>query len=67
MCIMPVINSTGYDVWVIQADGTEIYDTSPGVVGKNIITDAIYADPPIREVAASVVKNPSATGKYTFW
>ena len=47
--IGPVMNRTGYDVRVIQADGTEIYDTSPG------------------EVAASIVKNPSASGKYTFW
>ena len=65
--IGPMMNRTGYDVWVIQADGTEIYDTSPGEVGKNIITDAVYADPSIREVAASIVKNPSASGKYTFW
>ena len=65
--IAPVMNRTGYDVWVIQSDGTEIFDTSPEEVGKNIITDAVYSDPSVKAVAESIVKNPSATGKYTFW
>ncbi|MHB8163181.1 MAG: hypothetical protein ACYDDV_02410 [Methanoregula sp.] len=65
--IGPVINRTGYDVWVIQADGTEIYDTSPDEIGKNIITDVVYSDPSVKEVSASIVKEPSASGKYTFW
>lgn len=65
--IGPVMNRTGYDVWVIQADGTEIYDTSREEIGKNIITDAVYADPSVKEVSAGIVKNPSGTGKYSFW
>jgi len=63
----PVMNRTGYDVWVIQDDGTEIYDTSPGEIRKNIITDEVYADPSVRAVAARIVNNPSGTGTYTFW
>jgi hypothetical protein len=65
--IEPVLNRTGYDVWVVQDDGTEIYDTTREEIGKNILTDPIYADPAVREIAARIVKEPSGTGNYTFW
>jgi hypothetical protein len=65
--IEPEMNRTGYDVWVVQDDGTEIYDTTREEIGKNIITDAIYADPSVKEIAARIVREPSGTGRYTFW
>ncbi len=65
--IGPVMNRTGYDVWVIQSDGTEVYDTSLEEIGKNILTDAIYTDPSVKAVSSSIVSEPSGTGKYTFW
>ena len=65
--IEPVTNGTTYDVWVIQSDGTEIYDTTPGEIGKNILTDSIYADPAMQEIVNRIVQEPSATGRYTFW
>lgn len=65
--VRPVTNGTSYDVWVIQRDGTEIYDTTPEEIGKNILTDPVYADPALREFANRVVQEPSGTGRYTFW
>jgi hypothetical protein len=65
--IWPVMNRTGYDVWVIQDDGTEIFDTSREEIGKNILTDAVYADPSVKQVAARIVSEPSGTAQYTFW
>jgi hypothetical protein len=65
--IEPVTNGTPYDVWVIQSDGTEIYDTTPAEIGKNILTDSIYADPAMQEIVNRIVHEPSATGRYTFW
>ncbi len=65
--IEPVINGTPYDVWVIQSEGTEIYDTTPEEIGKNILTDSIYADPAMQEIVNRIVQEPSATGRYTFW
>ncbi|WP_321507697.1 cache domain-containing protein [uncultured Methanoregula sp.] len=58
---------TGYDVWVVQKDGTEIYDTSKEEIGKNIVTDPVYADPALQKVVSRIVKEPSGTGTYTFW
>ena len=65
--IEPVIRSTGYDVWVTQLDGTEIFDTTKEEIGKNIVTDTIYADPAIQEFVARIIKEPSGTANYVFW
>jgi hypothetical protein len=65
--IGPLTNGTEYDVWVVQTDGTEVYDTTPAEIGKNILTDPAYADPALREIATRIVNEPSGTGTYTFW
>ena len=65
--IEPMLNETPYDVWVIQSEGTEIYDTTPEEIGKNILTDTIYADPAMQEIVNRIVLEQSGTGRYTFW
>jgi len=65
--IEPVIRSTGYDVWVVQTDGTEIFDTTKEEIGKNILSDPVYADPSLKEVITRIVKEPSGTTNYIFW
>jgi len=64
--IEPVILSTGYDVWVVQLDGTEIYDTSKEEIGKNILSDPVYSDPALQEIVSRIIKEPSGSGQYTF-
>lgn len=59
--------NTPYDVWVVQTDGTEIYDTNREEIGKNIISDPIYADPALYAVASGILKEPSGTTTYVFW
>jgi hypothetical protein len=58
---------TPYDVWVVQTDGTEIYDTTKEEIGKNIISDPVYAEPALHEVATRIVREHSGTAEYTFW
>jgi hypothetical protein len=58
---------TEYDVWVAQADGTEIYDTTKEEIGKNILSDPAYADPVLHEVLVKITGNKSGTAKYTFY
>ncbi|MFA4860962.1 cache domain-containing protein [Methanoregula sp.] len=65
--IEPVMNRTGYDVCVVQADGTEIYDTTREEIGKNILSDPVYADSSVKDISARITKEPSGSGKYTFW
>lgn len=65
--IEPVIRSTGYDVWVVQQDGTEIFDTTKEEIGKNILTDTVYADPILQEVITRIIREPSGTANYIFW
>lgn len=64
--IEPVTRGTPYDAWVVQTDGTEIYDTTKEEIGKNILTDPAYADPAVKQIAARIVQEPSGSGKYTF-
>jgi hypothetical protein len=65
--IEPVIQKTGYDVWVVQLDGIEVYDTTKEEIGKNIVTDPVYADPVLQEVVSRIIKEPSGTTEYVFW
>ncbi len=58
---------TDYDVWVVQTDGTVIYDTSKEEIGKNVVSDPIYADPALQEILARIVKETSGMGTYTIW
>ncbi|MEI7857161.1 MAG: cache domain-containing protein [Methanomicrobiales archaeon] len=65
--IEPVIRSTGYDVWVVQPDGTEIFDTTKEEIGKNLLSDPVYADPVLQDVIRQIIKEPSGTTNYVFW
>jgi hypothetical protein len=60
-------SGTAYDVWVTQTDGTEIYDTTKEEIGKNILSDSVYADPALQEVLNRIVREPSGTATYKFW
>ncbi len=64
--IDPVISGTGYDAWVAQTDGTVIYDTTKEEIGKNLFSDAAYADPGLQEIFRRIVAEPSGQGEYTF-
>jgi hypothetical protein len=55
-----------YDFWVVQTDGTVIYDTHKEEIGTNLFTDPAYADPALQETFARIVKEPSGSGQYTF-
>jgi len=65
--IKPVTDSTEYDVFVIQTDGTEIYDTTPEEIGLNLFTDEAYSDENLQALAKRIVENKNGTGIYTFW
>lgn len=65
--IEPVIQRTGYDVWVVQLDGTEIFDTTKEEIGKNIVSDPVYADPALHEFSTRILKEPSGIATYVFW
>ncbi|UUX93061.1 cache domain-containing protein [Methanoplanus endosymbiosus] len=65
--IKPVTDSTDFDVWVVQTDGTEIYDTTPEEVGRNLLTDESYQSDDIQAFVRGVIDNRNGTGKYSFW
>ena len=57
----------GYDVWVAQADGTQIYDVNGEEIGKNIVTDPMYADPALHAVLVRIAADQNGTGTYSFY
>ncbi len=63
----PVVEGTPFEIWVIQTDGTVIYDTTQDEIGKNLFSDPVYQDPKLQEFFRRVVSEPSGTGSYRFW
>jgi len=56
-----------FDVWVVQTDGIVIYDTTKEEIGRNILTDPVYADPALHTTFLHIVNETSGTGTYTFF
>jgi len=63
--IQKATNGTDYDVWVIQTDGTILYDGQKDEVGRNLFADPGYADPALHEIVSRIMAEPSGTGAYT--
>ncbi|MCX6701117.1 MAG: cache domain-containing protein [Methanomicrobiales archaeon] len=59
-------NGTAYDAWVVQTDGTIIYDKHKEEIGTNLLSDPAYADPALQEIFTRIMKEPSGSGTYTF-
>lgn len=60
-------NGNTYDVWVVQTDGTILYDTTQEEMGKNILTDPVYSDPALRNTFLRIIREQSGSGTYTFF
>ncbi len=65
--IEPAMNGTSYEIWVAQSEGTQLYDVTGEEIGRNILTDPLYADPVLHQVLARIAREPSGTGSYTFY
>ena len=65
--IEPATRGTPYDVWVAQAEGTEVYDTTKEEIGKNILTDPAYADPVLHEILVRIAREPRGNATYVFY
>lgn len=65
--IKPVTDSTDLDVWVVQTDGTVIYDTTPEEIGLNLFTDPSYLRADLQLLFREIVQSETGTGEYIFW
>ncbi|MEA5037290.1 hypothetical protein SDC9_25417 [bioreactor metagenome] len=54
----------GYNLWVMQTDGIQVFDADVSEAGVNLLTDPAYAS--VREMAQLVAANPSGTTKYVY-
>lgn len=62
-----VMVDTPYTIMVMQPDGFILYDPDPGEIGRNTLTDPLYAGfPEIREIARRAAANWSGSGTYRF-
>lgn len=55
----------GYNLWVLEPSGMEIYDTDTEEVGINVLTDARYADPELRAALERICAEKSGTAHYS--
>jgi hypothetical protein len=60
-------DGTPWHIWVMQKDGTVLYDPDPGQRGKNIFTDQLYAPyPDLIELSKEIAAERQGRGTYTF-
>ncbi len=58
----------GFELCVLQNDGTTVYDADPEEVGKNLFSDPIYAGfTSLHALGKKVVSAPSGTGDFVYY
>lgn len=63
----PIIDWTPYNLWVVQTDGTIIYDVMEEEIGKNLFTDTSYKNPDLQAVLTRITSEPTGAGTYRYW
>ncbi len=62
------VGTTQYSMWAMQSNGTLIYDPDPAQQGKNLLTDAIYADyHEVQAFTCQVAEQQSGYGTYQYY
>ncbi len=62
-----VLEKTPYTMMIVQPDGVTLYDPDPGEIGRNTLTDPLYAGfPEIQAIARQAAGNWSGSGTYRF-
>ncbi|MDO5843614.1 MAG: hypothetical protein Q4Q53_00500 [Methanocorpusculum sp.] len=56
----------GYNMWVIETDGTQIYDPDLSEVGTNVLTDSAYSDENIHNTMIEISENIKGTAQYKY-
>jgi hypothetical protein len=57
----------GFEVWAIEQDGTHIYDANEEEIGRNLLTDPLYAGMgSLLEMGERMQREPEGTGEYVF-
>ena len=65
--VKPVIQGLPVDAWVLETDGTQIYDPNPEEISRNIFTDPLYSSyDELRKLTKEIVKEKSGVGSYQF-
>ena len=61
------INNPNYEVWIMQNDGTVVYDIDTFEIGRNIFTDELYSEyDELRVLCKTIIEENEGAGKYTF-
>jgi hypothetical protein len=66
--ITPLVKGLPYNIFVMQTDGTILYDPDPNQVNKNTFTDPMFT--PFKSVASfckSAAGKPQGSGTYEFY
>lgn len=65
--LQPITNDASTVFWVLQTDGTTLYDPDNIEIGRNVFTDMMYTPfEELTEVARRIVNAPTGYGQYKF-
>lgn len=65
--VAPIADNVRTSFWILQTDGTTLYDPDEIEIGRNVFTDMMYTPfEELTEVARRVVNAPSGHGQYKF-
>ncbi len=65
--IQDMYESTGYDIWVADADGTVLYDKDSFEIGRNLQTDPLYMVPALQSTLQKILTEPAGSDRYVFY
>ena len=65
--VIPETDPLGYEVMIIEKNGTTIFENNEQEIGVNVLTNTLYDTPVLKNLGISVVYNQSGTYNYTFW
>ena len=61
------INNPNYEVWIMQNDGTVVYDIDTFEIGRNIFTDELYSEyDELKVLCKTIIEENEGAGEYTF-
>ena len=65
--IIPTVEQSRYDIMILQPNGLIVYETNEEEIGRDAISDPLYAEPTLHQAAVNITSHKSGVTSYEFW
>ncbi|PWR74704.1 cache domain-containing protein [Methanospirillum lacunae] len=65
--IIPAVEQSRYDIMILQPNGLIVYETNEEEIGRDAISDPLYAEPTLHQAAINITSQRAGTSSYQFW